>query len=342
MSPTRRVLLFAATLLLAAGLTLPAAHAAEHGDFECTSDSTQPVSLPAASGAAGLYSLPTHRPKALIAFAHGYQQTAAGAWQTHLVEAAQHGYAAFAPDYPGWRVNEGAAELISASKFFLAQCKTIHDVVMFGVSMGGNSSGIAVAAGQRKPQGGPLFDYWIDVEGVSNLLEEYTLATAAQSASSTAASAVSDINAECGGTPAADPGCYQELTLTTRPQDISGSGVKGIAMVHAVEDGEVPNDQTRQLSTELRALGVTTDVYNVLRRNAGETGSETTITSDAGSAVAAQDPFAGHTWEGTSDTAVMGTSLMLLWDLLGGTYAPATQEHVVDNQSVGITPPPNA
>jgi hypothetical protein len=341
MSPTRRVLLFGATLLLAVGLTVPAAHAASRSDFECTSDSTQPMQLPAGSGATGLYSLPARRPKALIAFAHGYQQTAAGAWKTHLVEAAQHGYAAFAPDYPGWRVNEGAAELISASKFFLSQCRSIHEVVMFGVSMGGNSSGIAVAAGQRKPQGGPLFDYWIDVEGVSNLLEEYTLATAAQGASATAASAVSDIDAECGGTPADNPGCYQELTLTTRPQDIAASGVKAVAMVHAVEDGEVPNDQTRQLSTELRALGLTTDVYNVLRRNAGETGSETTITSDAGSAIAAQDPFAGHTWEGTSDTAVMGTSLTLLWDLLNGTYAPATQEHVVDNQSVGISPPPN-
>ena len=341
MTPTRRLLLLVATLLLAAGLTLPAAHAATEPEFDCTSGSTQPAQLPSASGAAGLYSLPARRPKALIAFAHGYQQTAAGAWTPHLVQAAQRGYAAFAPDYPGWRVNEGAAELISASRFFLSQCRSIHEVVIFGVSMGGNSSGIAVAAGARKPHGGPLFDYWIDVEGVSNLLEEYAAATAAQAASSTAASAVKDIQDECGGTPAANAACYQELTLTTRPQDVAAGGVKAVAMIHAVEDGEVPNDQTREMSSELRALGVTTDVYDVLRRNAGETQGETTITADVSPALAAQDPFAGHTWEGTSDTAVMGTSLTLLWDLLAGTYAPATQEHVVDYQSLGIAPQPN-
>jgi len=341
MSPARRFLLFAATVLMAAGLTLPVAHASSHTDFECTSDSSRPAALPPASGAVGLYSLPARRPKALIAFAHGYQQTAAGAWATHLEQAAQHGYAAFAPDYPGWQVNEGAAELISASRFFLSQCKTIHEVVMFGVSMGGNSSGIAVAAGARKPHGGPLFDSWIDVEGVSNLAEEYTLATAAAGASTTAASAVHDINAECGGTPDQNPSCYQELTLTSRPQDIQASGVRSVVMIHAVEDGEVPSNQTREMSTELRALGVTTDVFNVLRRNAGETQGETTVTADVSASLAAQDPFAGHTWEGTSDTAVMGTSLTLLWDLLNGSYTPATLDHVVDNQSLGIAPPPS-
>ena len=346
MSPARRFLLFGATLLLAAGLTLPVAHAASHTEFECTSDSARPVSLPATSGASGLYSLPARRPKALIAFAHGYQQTAAGAWATHLEQAAQHGYVAFAPDYPGWQVNEGAAELISASRFFLSQCKTIHEVVLLGVSMGGNSSGLAVAADARKPHGGPLFDDWIDVEGVSNLAEEYTLASAAAGASATAASAKQDIETECHGTPDKNPGCYQELTLTTRPQDIQASGVKSVVMIHAVEDGEVPSNQTRELSSELRGLGVTTDVFDVLRKTASADDhnpdhQETTITSDAGQpALTAADPFAGHTWEGSSDSAVMGTSLTLLWDLLAGKYSPATLDHVVD-PGTGIQPPPS-
>lgn len=341
MSPARRLLLFSATVLVAAGLTLPAAHADSDGsEFDCTSASATPVALPAASGAVGLYSLPAKRPKALIVFAHGYQQTVQHAWSQHLEEAAQHGYAAFAPDYPGWQVNEGAAELISAARFFLTQCRSIGRVVMFGVSMGGNSSGIAIAAGAHKPHGGPLFDYWVDVEGVSNLLEEYALANAAaQTGSSTGTSAVRDIQDECHGTPAQNPTCYQQLTLTSRPQDIVQSGVKAVTMIHAVEDGEVPSNQTRELSTELRALGLTTDVFSVLRRNANETQGETTLLGDAG--LAAEDPFAGHTWEGTSDTAVMQTSLNLLWDLLAGTYHPATGEHVVDNQSVGTIPAPS-
>ena len=33
--------------------------------------------------------------------------------------------------------------------------------------------------------------------------------------------------------------------------------------------------------------------------------------------------------------------LDLLWKLLAGTYDPAPQEHLVDNQSIGIQPPPN-
>jgi hypothetical protein len=287
----------------------------------------------------------------LLVFAHGYQASSAS-WTDHLSQAYQHGDAAVAMDYHGtdfqtndvWKVKEGAQDMIAAARLFLSRCRSIKKVVMFGVSMGGNSSGLAIAAQARRRDGSPLFDYWFDVEGVANLLEEYMGARAlAPSGNKLAAGAVTAIQDECGGPPEAGGSvaqCYQQLTLTSRPQDIRASGVTAVVMVHAVEDGEVPSDQTKQLSTELRALGVTTDVYDVLRRNAGETNSELSLLEYANPPFA--DPFAGHTGESTSTTAVMGTALTLLWGLLDGSYRPVTEEHAVDNQSLQIQPPPNS
>lgn len=355
MSSARRVLLLVATLLTSAAVALPAAHA-ESGQrsrpaFPCTDKTEQNLQIAPYLGTTGLYEVPQRKPRVLLVFAHGYQASSAS-WTDHLAQAYQHGDAGVAMDYHGtdfqtndvWKVREGAQDMIQAATFFLNTCPSIKKVVMFGVSMGGNSSGLAVAAGAKKPDGTPLFDYWFDIEGVANLLEEYSGARAlAPSGNKLAAGAVTAIQDECGGAPesgATAAACYQQLTLTSRPQDIAGSGVKAVVMIHAVEDGEVPSDQSKQLSTELRALGETTDVFNVLRRNAGETNSELSLLEYANPPFA--DPFAGHTGESTSTTAVMGTALALLWGLLDGTYRPATQDHLVDNQSLAIAPPPNS
>lgn len=345
-----------AGVMAAASIALPAAYASGDRDgsgFACTDPADELHAIPpalAAQTSTGLYEVPRAKPRVLIVFAHGYRASSAD-WTDHLHQAYERGYASVAMDYHGidlstndsWRVREGAQDMLRAAQYFLAECRSIKQVVMFGVSMGGNSSGLAVAADATKRDGRPLFDYWFDVEGVTNLLEEYAGARAlAPTGNQLAAGAVTAIQDECGGPPeagAAQADCYRQLTLVTRPQDIKSSGVKAVVMVHAVEDGEVPSDQTKQMSTELRALGVTTDVYDVLRRNAGETNSELSLLEYANPPVA--DPFAGHTGEGTTSTAVMGTALDLLWSLLGGTYDPSTEEHVVDNQSAGIQPPPN-
>ena len=355
MSSARRVFVLAATLAIAAIALLPTVHAEdrdqERDGFACTAVKLQDQQIAPYLGTTGLYEVPRHRPRSLLVFAHGYQASSQE-WVSHLAQAYQHGDAAVAMDYHGtnfqtndvWKVREGAQDMIAAAQFFLSSCPSIKRVVMFGVSMGGNSSGLAVAAGARKPDGSPLFDYWFDVEGVTNLLEEYTGARAlAPTGNNLAAGAVQAIQDECGGAPESGPAvaaCYQSLTLVTRAQDIAASGVKAVVMIHAVEDGEVPSDQTRQMSTELRGFGLTTDVYDVLRRNQGETDSELSLLEYAN--LPAADPFAGHTGESTTHTAVMGTALTLLWNLLGGTYDPITEEHVVDNQTLGIAPPPNA
>ena len=119
---------------------------------------------------------------------HGYGNTS-NSWVCHLLDAAQnHNAVAVAMDYRGtgtaadhrgWFVREGAEDSIFAAKYFLQKFPSIRNVEAFGISMGGNASGLAVAAGAKRPgTNTPLFDYWVNVEGATSMVETYLEAQA--------------------------------------------------------------------------------------------------------------------------------------------------------------------
>ena len=171
-------------------------------------------------------------------------------------------------------------------------------------------------------------------------METWAEATATAPANAFSAGAEQDIEAEAGGTPVTAPDAYRSRDVLARVPDIAVSGVKGVIAIHSVEDGLVPNDQTQETTTALRAAGVPTDVYNVLRRtDARDPGHEqTTLLSDAG--FGAQDPFSGHAWEGSSTHIVMTTSMSTLFALFNPTTVkPSNREFVVDGQ-LGTVPTP--
>ena len=327
----------------------------DHDAYANLASKTQDI--PAFHRLQGHYALPrTHKPQTLVVMFHGYGNTS-NSWVCHLLDAAQnHNAVAVAMDYSGtgwtgpvadhrgWFVREGAADSIFAADYFLKKFPSIRNVEAFGISMGGNASGLAVAAGAKRPgTEKPLFDYWVNVEGATSMVETYLEATAvAPTGNATASHAMADMEKECGGSPAQAPTCYQDLTVLFRTQDIVSSGLKGVIDVQGIDDGLVGHNQSEEMTAALRAAGMPTDYYIALRRNewqnpasAGNEGGTVLsssvfgpVFSRAGQTYPA--PLAGHGWEGSNTQIVIATGFAKLWSLVDQGQAPDNHQYFVD------------
>jgi pimeloyl-ACP methyl ester carboxylesterase len=341
---------------LAGGLGLGLVPSAPVTAGTCTGDPNAILSLQTEMGISGRYALPASAPSALVIFGHGYRNDSSS-WEGHLTEAANHGIAAVAPDYTGlgpapdfrgWPAAAGAADLVAAGEHFYSLCSpSVKRVIIMGVSMGGNMTGLAVAAQAKRPNGKlrphALFDYWIDVEGVTNLLETWAEATAVAPANPYAAGAEADIEAETGGTPVTALQAYLDRDVVVRHTDVANAEPSGVVMIHSVEDGLVPYDQTREMTQLLRFDCKRVDVYSVLRRTADRDPGhdQTTLLSDVNSTLGDMDPFSGHAWEGSSTHIVMVTAMDRLFDLAGNTNLPDNREFLVDSGLGTVKPLPD-
>ncbi len=313
--------------------------------------------IKALHGLQGHYALPkTKKPQTMVVMFHGYGNIS-NSWVCHLLDAAQnHGAVAFAMDYThtgwtglasdhrGWFVKEGARDSIVVADYFLKRFPTIKNVEAFGISMGGNASGLAVAAGAKRPGSTrPLFDYWVNVEGATSMIETYVEAQAVgASGNAFAKNAVADMEKECGGTPAAQPACFQDITVLAQIQKVAASGLKGIIDVQGVDDGLVVHDQSEEFTLAARAMQIPTDYFIALRRNdwqnaavAGPEGGTTLsgtalgpVFSGAGQPYPA--PLAGHGWEGSNTQLVIATGFARLWALVDHGQVPANHQAFVD------------
>lgn len=292
-------------------------------------DGVKDISIPVeGQQATGRFALPDRAPETLVVFAHGYGHHS-GSWIEHMRKAAaHHGVIAVAMDYRGtyeqkakdgtltvrgWFVKEGAADMVAVAKRFRSLCPSITETVLFGVSMGGNSSGLALAAAakEKAPGGGPLFDYWFDVEGAVNVVETYAGASVLAPANEFAANAKADIEDEMNATFEEDPDGYADLAVVSHMDEIAASGVKGVTVIHALEDGLVPYNQAREIVTQLVAEQIPLEVYTIGEKGEGESG--TTIT---GYTPFKDSPFAGHASETSETHLVMVTALDRLWQLV--------------------------
>ncbi|HYN35459.1 MAG TPA: prolyl oligopeptidase family serine peptidase, partial [Actinomycetota bacterium] len=215
----------------------------------------------------------------------------------------------------------GAEDLIAAAQYFDKKCKSIEKIALLGVSMGGNMSGLAVALTGAKDiknsNGDPLFDYWLDIEGAVNMTETYLSARALAPANATAAAAAEDIEAETGGPIESNPGAYQERTVVARIEDIDAAGLKGVVVVHGVDDGLVPYNQAREMASLLAQKQIPTELVTI-----GEKSEESERdTSASGYAMSNVDPdyrspLAGHASEKSTTHIVMVTAFDYLWSVL--------------------------
>lgn len=282
--------------------------------------------------AQGRYALPeTDAPTQLVVMFHGHGNNSCS-WRRHLQEAAARGAVAVAMDYTGqrregdvehygWFVEAGAADSIAAARHFLDAYPGITQVFAFGVSMGGHASGMAVASADAvRADGSPLFDYWVDVEGVNNFIEEYFVIRTVAPVNGDAALAQREMEEEAGGSFEEVPERYAELTNLYRAPDMAG--LEGAVIVHGIDDGLVTTSQSPEMAAALNAVGVPTHLYTVFLRGDAESGSTGTAIV-AGPALGAlgqpyESPFAGHGWEGSDTHLVIQAGFERLFALMDG------------------------
>jgi acetyl esterase/lipase len=271
--------------------------------------------------AQALVALPTGTPRGIVVFDHGYGHTMYS-WSQHIARTASTlGVIAIAPDYRGqidsppttpnglpssrgWQVAEGAEDSIAAVQLYDRLCGHNGTNVVYGVSMGGNTSGLVVASKPMDARGKPLFDYWVAVEPAVNVTETYQGARALAPVNEFAAHAQADIEKEMGGSFESKPSVYASRTVVNRTQDIAASGIKGVVIAHGVIDGLVTHDESRQLQALLRLQGIPVDMAAFLTHSKT---SEAGTTVDGYAPVPHDSPFAGHASE-TSTTQDVGVA----------------------------------
>jgi hypothetical protein len=322
-----------APLLLAAALLALLAVPARAGANSCT-DSTGPQRYATASYG-GYVAFPSKTPTSLVVFFHGYGHDAADWAENHLERVAEENDAVtVAMDYPGqsetatWQVREGAEASVAAARALKLRCKP-DQTVAYGVSMGANASGIALASANG------LFDWWVAVEGAHNLIETYHEASVvAASGNAFANEAKRGIEHDMGGTYQEAPGTYEASTNVLLAEQIRASGIDGVVMVHGVGDGLVPYNQSREMALALAGMPI--DFTTVLTRGADRRPETDGTTPDgyaydaAGVEALELSRFAGHANENSQVHLVGKLGFERLRDLLAGRIDFVVNEHVVD------------
>ena len=297
----------------------------------------------------GFYAVPAGKARGLVVFDHGYGHTAYS-WVQHVEQVAKRDHViAVAMDYHsqhdsppakpgslpssrGWRVGEGADDSIAAAKVFDTHCVPHGINTIYGVSMGGNTSGLVVAANPKRADGSPLFDYWFAIEPAADVTETWAEASAvAQSGNTFGKQAAADIEEEMGGTPMDASAAYQSHSVVARISDIASAGIKGVAVVQGVDDGLVPYNQSRELVAELRAARIPTDDVTAGTRGNGEAG--TTASSYAIGSTGEESPFAGHGSEVSNTQVVIETGFTLLDNLYLHEQGPTCRDSVRDGDT---------
>lgn len=257
----------------------------------------------------GLYSLPSGPPKGIVVVGHGYPQTAASVAHVLPGIAQRDGVIALAMDYHGtidnpdgssrgWRVLEGAADSIAAARLFAGVCNVGGSITAYGISMGANMTGLAVASRATRPDGRALFDYWFDVAGVTDVPEIYAEATAISLApigaiQTTGMTAKADLEQEFGN-PRLGLGNYLSGSPAYRAFDMKASGVQGVVIAHGVLDGEVSSDQAAQMALALGLAGIPTDLTTAVFKDPGAPPG-LTLDGDVLALIPGYvSPFAGH------------------------------------------------
>lgn len=300
--------------------------------------------------ATGLYAVPKGKAKGLVVYTHGYGHTVES-WRKHLTDtAARDGVIAVAMNYRGelisppakgktlptsrgWQVREGAADSNAAAQLIERRCPGLKTIVLYGVSMGGNTAGLALAAKPTRSSGAPLYDYWFQMEGAANVIETYFSARGLKSSgNATAVNAVEDIEREMGGTFEAKSSVYEEHAVINRVDDIVASGVKSVVMMHGVGDGLVPYNQSRELFALLTDAGVPAEFHTFVTRSSTSEPGTTLDGYATGNVPGYTSPFSGHASE-SSETHIMNIAgFTRLSEVLGG-KAPDCGEHLVDGST---------
>jgi dipeptidyl aminopeptidase/acylaminoacyl peptidase len=182
-----------------------------------------------------------------------------------------YGAVAVAMDYRGpgrWDVMKGHRDLIGATEDLHARFPAITRTVIWGVSMGGETTGMAVAA---RPD---LFDYWVDTFGVVDLFQEFAALGlypgVGANPNDTTNPTGSWIVEQTGGTPATASDAY--LARSPAYHTDAMRGLKRAYISHGIGDLIVQYSQSRLLYANLVANGIPVSLDTVVTRGGGVQG----------------------------------------------------------------------
>lgn len=281
------------------------------------------------------------QPTKLVVFCHGYGHTVEDAWLEHMRRTASSDVAVVSTNYRdnfGFPSLRGAEDTIIATRNALKRFPSIKTVYALGVSLGGNVCGNAITeSAKQSPVGKSLYDYWVDVEGLSNLTESWTEASAALP------DAAAGMERDVGGTPADKPDEYVRRSPALNAQTMKSGGLQAVAVIHGFNDGLVPYNQGREMAAALMLAGVPTQFFDVVFDGATQT-SGTTLTGDIGLVTGGEAPdvndelglnLTGHGFEGDYGHPVIRAGFDQLQLMLEGKFPTAPYGESVINP----TPP---
>lgn len=302
----------------------------------------------------GIFAAPASQPDTLVVVAHGYGHGTAS-WQNKAISLAQElGVLAVVMNYRGnnavitgdpskdfhddeqqiprtrgWPVRKGAQDLDAAARLFQKKCPSLSRTILLGVSMGANVSGYSLAHRPVRKNGAPLYDYWIPVEGVHNVIETYLEGKSIGHDSAT------DIEVETGGTYVDRPDEYERRTNFMRGEDVGESGLTRVIYVHAAYDGLIPYWQSRLMQD---ALDLPYEFYTVARQSSGEDGTppeDHLLDNDKLRPLGfdqIESPLAGHASDKSDIHIVLRVALNRIRDLVYG-LPIACGEYLVDEST---------
>ncbi len=305
----------------------PADAARANSSTTPSTEADPPVRRPAVSNvtlrvqgevAHGLVARPNSTPRAVIVLLHGYGHSAED-HRAHLDAFVAAGLAAVAMDYrhaeAGFPLRAGADDTIAGAATVAAEYPDAPRILL-SVSMG-----TAVAAMVLAEQ--PIYDYWVDAEGLANLAEEWAAAAGTAAVLPFSAQAKREMEAECGGPPATARACYNERSAALRASEYAH--LRGAIVIHAVNDGVVPFTQAPETVTALRDAGIPTDFRAVLRGEPGGEGTTATLVP--------VDGLAGHASEDNDAHTITRLAIATTIDLATGAIEPpADRDDVVDRE----------
>lgn len=285
--------------------------------------------------------VPGSAPSKLVVFCHGYGHTVEGAWLGHMRRVASADIAVVASNYRdnfGFPALRGAQDTIAATRAALARFPSVTTVYALGVSMGGNICGNAISeSAKESPTGKSLYDYWVDIEGVSQLGESWLEATVALP------DAAAAMERDAGGTPVDQPGEYARRSPALNATTMKSGGLRAAAVVHGFNDGLVPYNQGREMAAALLLAGIPAQFVNVVFDGTEQT-SGTTFTGalsgfSGGALPDANDELGlnltGHGFEGDYGHPVIRAGFDQLQLMLDGKFPTAPYGESVIN----ATPP---
>lgn len=282
------------------------------------------------------YAAPAY-PTALVVVFHGHghngdqyvAQLADVAKRYNAVAVAMH-TAQLPKGKPAYRgpfdsVDEEARGAAAAIAWARGKYKTVNRTYLFGTSMGASGLAYFLDAATRTAAGDadatwvqrvkpfPLAGL-VDAEGIGSLAETWLEATAVDPASA------AEIEEETGGTPLTALDAYRARSLALlTPAQLRATGLQAVAIVHDLNDGLVPYNQTLETRAAFVASGIPTRTYDVVFKDSCSQGEQTTLTSYA-PVPGAEDQLclAGHANENDSRTPVMRTAFAALGQMING------------------------